>query len=124
MDAGRDSSTWRACVRPGAISRSKGISRRHEAGQGATCTGGLGELARHATACTEIPPVQTISGRDGQGGRTCAGKQSMPSFLDCRIDADAILADIEAITRIESPTSDKAGVNRVLDTIAGWFEDT
>ena len=48
----------------------------------------------------------------------------MPSFLDCRIDADAVLADIEAITRIESPTSDAAGVNRVLDTIAGWFEGT
>ena len=48
----------------------------------------------------------------------------MPSFLDCRIDADAILADIEAIARIESPTSDTAGVNRVLDTIAGWFEGT
>ena len=48
----------------------------------------------------------------------------MPSFLDCRIDADAILADIEAIARIESPTSDKAGVNRVLDVIAGWFEGT
>ena len=48
----------------------------------------------------------------------------MPSFLDCRIDADAILADIEAIARIESPTSDKAGVNRVLDEIAGWFEST
>jgi glutamate carboxypeptidase len=48
----------------------------------------------------------------------------MPSFLDCRIDADAVLADIEAITRIESPTSDPAGVNRVLDTIAGWFEGT
>jgi glutamate carboxypeptidase len=48
----------------------------------------------------------------------------MPSFLDCRIDADAILADIEAIARIESPTSDKAGVNRVLDEIVGWFEST
>jgi glutamate carboxypeptidase len=48
----------------------------------------------------------------------------MPSFLDCRIDADAILADIEAITRIESPTSDKAGVNRVLDVLGGWFEGT
>ena len=48
----------------------------------------------------------------------------MPSYLDCRIDADAILADIETITRIESPTSDRAGVNRVLDTIAGWFAGT
>jgi glutamate carboxypeptidase len=48
----------------------------------------------------------------------------MPSFLDCRIDADAILADIEAIARIESPTSDTAGVNRVLDAVAGWFAGT
>jgi len=48
----------------------------------------------------------------------------MPSFLDCRVDADAILADIEAITRIESPTSSTDGVNRVLDAIAGWFEGT
>jgi len=48
----------------------------------------------------------------------------MPYFLDCRIDSDAILADIEAIARIESPTSDVAGVNRVLDVIAGWFAGT
>jgi glutamate carboxypeptidase len=48
----------------------------------------------------------------------------MASFLDCRIDAGAILADIEAISAIESPTSDLAGVNRVLDVIAGWFEGT
>jgi glutamate carboxypeptidase len=48
----------------------------------------------------------------------------MPSFLDSRIDADAILADIEAIARIESPTSDAAGVNRVLDQIVGWFAGT
>jgi glutamate carboxypeptidase len=48
----------------------------------------------------------------------------MPSFLDSRIDSDAILADIARITCIESPTSDVAGVNRVLDVIAGWFEGT
>ena len=48
----------------------------------------------------------------------------MPSFLNGRVDSDAILADIEAIARIESPTSDVTGVNRVLDTIAGWFEGT
>ena len=48
----------------------------------------------------------------------------MPTFLDCRIDSDAILADIERIVRIESPTSDSAGVNRVLDVIAGWFDGT
>jgi glutamate carboxypeptidase len=48
----------------------------------------------------------------------------MTSFLDCRIDGDAILADIEQIARVESPTSDTAGVNRVLDVIAGWFAGT
>jgi glutamate carboxypeptidase len=48
----------------------------------------------------------------------------MASFLDCPIDRDAILADIEAISAIESPTSDAAGVNRVLDVIAGWFSGT
>src|SRR6185436_8123012 len=46
----------------------------------------------------------------------------MAAFLDCRIDSDAILADIERIVRIESPTSEVAGANRVLDVIAGWFE--
>ena len=48
----------------------------------------------------------------------------MATYLDSRIDADAILADIAAITAIESPTSDPAGVNRVLDVIDGWFEGT
>ena len=48
----------------------------------------------------------------------------MATFLDCRIDSGAILADIEAIAGIESPTSDVAGVNRVLDVIAGWFAGT
>ena len=48
----------------------------------------------------------------------------MPSYIDCRIDSDAVLGDIEAITRIESPTSHPAGVNRVLDVITGWFAGT
>jgi glutamate carboxypeptidase len=48
----------------------------------------------------------------------------MASFLDCRIDSSAILADIEAIAAIESPTSDVAGVNLVLDAIAAWFAGT
>jgi glutamate carboxypeptidase len=67
-----------------------------------------------------MPTVPAIAGRK----RGLQGSQSMPSFLDCRVDADAILADIEAITRIESPTSSTDGVNRVLDAIAGWFEGT
>src|SRR5438067_1441802 len=53
-----------------------------------------------------------------------SGWAAMATFLDCRIDGNAILADIEAITRIESPTSDPAGVNRVLDVISGWFDGT
>lgn len=48
----------------------------------------------------------------------------MGPFLDCDIDSSAILADIEAIAGIESPTSDVAGVNRVLDVIAAWFAGT
>jgi len=48
----------------------------------------------------------------------------MASFIDCRIDSSTILDRIESITRIESPTSDPAGVNRVLDVIEGWFADT
>lgn len=48
----------------------------------------------------------------------------MAAFLDCRIDSSAILADIESIAAIESPTSDVAGVNRVLDAAAAWFEGT
>lgn len=49
---------------------------------------------------------------------------AMPSYLDCPIDTADILADIERITRIESPTSAPGGVNGVLDVIDGWFEGT
>jgi glutamate carboxypeptidase len=48
----------------------------------------------------------------------------MTSFADCPVDSNAILGDIERIVRIESPTSDAAGVNRVLDVVAAWFEGT
>jgi glutamate carboxypeptidase len=69
--------------------------------------------------------MQSICRRRPDGSdRTFPGDHSMATYLDCRIDADAILADIEAITRIESPTSDRAGANHVLDVIAGWFEGT
>jgi glutamate carboxypeptidase len=51
-------------------------------------------------------------------------KAQMPSFLDTPVDRDAILEQIRRITTIESPTSHPAGVNRVLDVIAGWFEGT
>ena len=48
----------------------------------------------------------------------------MPSFLDDRVDSDAILEDIRNIVEIESPSRNAAGVNRVLETIAKLFEGT
>ena len=48
----------------------------------------------------------------------------MPSFLDDRIDSDAILGNIRNIVEIESPSRHAAGVNRVLETIARSFEGT
>ena len=48
----------------------------------------------------------------------------MPSFLDDRVDGDAILDDIRIIVEIESPSRNDAGVNRVLETIARSFEGT
>jgi len=48
----------------------------------------------------------------------------MPSFLDDRVDSDAILDDIRNIVEIESPSRNAAGVNRVLETIARSFEGT
>jgi len=48
----------------------------------------------------------------------------MPSFLDTPVDREAILEQIRRITAIESPTSHPAGVNRVLDVIASWFDGT
>ena len=40
------------------------------------------------------------------------------------IDADAVLDMIRRVVEVESPTSDKAGVNRVLDILAGHFQNT
>ena len=48
----------------------------------------------------------------------------MPSFLDDRVDSDAILGNIRKIVEIESPSRNAAGVNRVLETIARSFEGT
>ena len=48
----------------------------------------------------------------------------MPSFLDDRVDSDAILDDIRNIVEIESPSRSAAGVNLVLETIARSFEGT
>ena len=47
----------------------------------------------------------------------------MPSFLDDRVDSDAILGNIRNIVEIESPSRHAAGVNRVLETIARSFPD-
>jgi glutamate carboxypeptidase len=48
----------------------------------------------------------------------------MSGFRDGVIDTEAVLAAIERLVAIESPTSDPAGVNRVLDAIAPMFGDT
>src|SRR6059058_2516284 len=48
----------------------------------------------------------------------------MSSFLDDRVDSDAILDDIRNIVEIESPSRSAAGVNLVLETIARSFEGT
>jgi glutamate carboxypeptidase len=49
---------------------------------------------------------------------------AMTSYRDVQIDTNAILEDISRLAAIESPTSHPAGVNAVLDLIAGWFEGT
>jgi glutamate carboxypeptidase len=46
------------------------------------------------------------------------------SYRDAEVDVDAILDDIRQVASIESPTSHPAGVNAVLDRIAGWFDGT
>lgn len=46
------------------------------------------------------------------------------SFRDGTVDVEAVLADIERLAAIESPTSDPAGVDRVLDAVARMFEGT
>src|SRR5262245_43370997 len=48
----------------------------------------------------------------------------MTTYRDVHVDTDAILDDIRRIVMVESPTSHPAGVNEVLDIIAGWFEGT
>ena len=48
----------------------------------------------------------------------------MTNYRDAQVDIDAILEDIRRIAAVESPTSHPAGVNRVLDIVAGWFEGT
>jgi glutamate carboxypeptidase len=48
----------------------------------------------------------------------------MTSYRDAPIDVEAIIEDISRIASVESPTSHPAGVNQVLDIIAGWFEGT
>jgi glutamate carboxypeptidase len=48
----------------------------------------------------------------------------MPGYRDAEVDVEAIVDDIRHLAAIESPTSHAAGVNAVLDTIAGWFDGT
>ena len=48
----------------------------------------------------------------------------MSSFLQDSVNSDAILADIRSIVEIESPSRNVAGVNRVLEAIALFFEGT
>ena len=46
------------------------------------------------------------------------------SFKDGEVDVSSVLADIERLTAIESPTSHVAGVDHVLDTVAAMFDGT
>src|SRR5215467_3179097 len=48
----------------------------------------------------------------------------MSSFLDDRVDSDAILEDIRRLVEIESPSRNVAGVNRVLEAIEKLFGGT
>src|SRR5262245_55603040 len=48
----------------------------------------------------------------------------MTTYRDAHVDIEAIIEDIRRIASVESPTSHSAGVNQVLDIIAGWFEGT
>ncbi len=48
----------------------------------------------------------------------------MSSFLDDRVDSDAILGDIRSIVEVESPSRHPAGVNRVLERIVDFFNST
>jgi glutamate carboxypeptidase len=72
--------------------------------------GGLHGISLHAIDAGPSQPLPEVS--------------VTATFLDCPIDAGAILADIERIARIESPTSHAEGVNRVLDAVAASFEGT
>lgn len=40
---------------------------------------------------------------------------------NAKVDVEAVLADIERLAAIESPTASPAGVNRVMDVLASWF---
>jgi glutamate carboxypeptidase len=46
------------------------------------------------------------------------------SFKDGTVDVTAVLADIERLAAIESPTASPEGVNRVLDAVAAMFAGT
>ena len=48
----------------------------------------------------------------------------MSSYVSTPIDSEAILEDIRSLVMIESPTKHVAGVNGVLEVVAGWFTGT
>ena len=48
----------------------------------------------------------------------------MTTYRDIEADTEAILDAVSRIAAIESPTSHPAGVDAVLDVIAGWFDGT
>jgi len=74
--------------------------------------------------CTEILPCDHPRGpATARVVASVVGSKACPRSWIAASDSDAILADIEAITRIESPPATSPR-QRVLDVIAGWFEGT
>jgi hypothetical protein len=69
-----------------------------------------------------VPPLQSCLSMEKR--LRCRAWADMSSFLQDHVDSDAILADIRSIVEIESPSRNVAGVNRVLETIARFFEGT
>ena len=64
----------------------------------------------------ETSNVWRYFGRTVRQGPHKTQEPTMPSFLDDRVDSDAILEDIRSIVEIESPSRNATGVNRVLET--------
>ena len=45
------------------------------------------------------------------------------TFSPIPVDSDALLRDLEALVTSESPSGDRAGVKRVMETVEGWLRD-